>query len=410
MYISPLIESITGITKKELENAPTFEETRNTMKEILTDCLFVAHNVRFDYGFIRNEFRRCETKFSAKHFCTAKLSKKLFPKLKHHNLDSIIERFGITCKQRHRAFDDAKVLWDFFQVLQQQFSSEQLETAFAFGLKKPSLPAGLHPDYVEDLPDTPGVYIFYGEKGIPLYVGKSKHLKDRVLSHFSNDHTSAKEMNMCRQICAIETIKTAGELGALIKESSLIKQLQPIYNRKLRISRKLIKLRRQTNASGYQTVITEITDEITAPDLDSIIGIYRSKRQAEQFLIAQVKKYQLCEKLIGLEKTNSACFGYRLNACNGACVKKENPLIYNMRFIQAFSQYKLKSWPFSGSVVITEKSVFNDKEEQIIVDNWCLIGQKGFDLDIYKILLRYLKEPGNYTNIKVHGKKENFAN
>jgi len=409
MYISPFIEDITGISKKELETAPAFEDIHRIIKELLDDCIFVAHNVRFDYGFIRNEFRRCEIKFSAKHFCTAKLSRKLFPKHKRHNLDSIIDRFGIVCKKRHRAFDDAKVLWDFFQVLQKQVPEEQLETALAFGLKKPSLPAELHPKYIENLPDTSGVYIFYGEKEIPLYVGKSKNLKERIFSHFSNDHTSTKEMNMCRQIRAIETIETAGELGALIKESLLIKQLQPIYNRKLRTSRKLTVLRSQTKISGYQTVSIDIVDEITSSDLSGIIGIYRSKQQAKNFLIEQAKKYQLCEKLLGLEKTNTACFGYRLNLCNGACLTKENPLRYNMRFIQAFSQYKLKSWPFPGSIVIKEKSDYDNKEEHIIIDNWCLIGQKGFDLDMYKILIRYLQEPKNYNTIMVYGKKENLA-
>jgi DNA polymerase-3 subunit epsilon len=413
MYISPHIEAITGISKKDLENAPTFSDIQRTLRELFENAVFVAHNVRFDYGFLKNEFRRYGATFSSKHFCTAKLSRKLFPHHRHHNLDSIIERFQLQCKRRHRAFDDAKVLWDFFQKLQTQISPDILEQALAFGLKKPSLPLGLSLQSVERLPESPGVYIFYGEKDVPLYVGKSKNIKDRVLSHFTNDHTASKEMHMCQQVKRIETIVTSGELGALIKESSLIKQMQPIYNRVLRISRKLILLKKSHNKHGYHVVTMHTVDTIDYSDIEDIIGIYRSKKQAKNFLIAQTKKYALCEKLLGVEKTTDACFGYRLNACRGACVKAERSVSYNMRFVEAFTHYKIKSWPFGGPIAIKEKNELDNREESIIIDKWCLIGninmqedayvkteeRKPFDLDIYKILVRFLHEPKNQNNI-----------
>ena len=413
MYISPLIEQMTGISKSNLENAPTFGDIQRNLHELLDDAVFVAHNVRFDYGFLRNEFKRFGKSFSSKHFCTAKLSRKLFPHHKHHNLDSIIERFGLSCQRRHRAFDDAKVLWDFFQKLQTEIQPEVLEQALSMGLKRPSLPLGLSVKNIEKLPESPGVYIFYGDKEVPLYVGKSKNIKERVLSHFSNDHISSREMQMSQQIQRIETIVTSGELGALIKESSLIKQMQPIYNRVLRISRKLILLKRSQNKEGYFTITMQTVTAIEYSEIEDIIGIYRSQRQAKNFLIDQAKRYSLCEKLLNIEKSNGACFGYRLQKCKGACIHEEKSYAYNIRFIQAFTQYKLKAWPFEGPIAIKEKNDFDDTEESIIIDKWCLVGNlkmqndmvlktevnKPFDLDIYKILLRYLLEPKNHKHI-----------
>ncbi|MDE2025217.1 MAG: GIY-YIG nuclease family protein [Patescibacteria group bacterium] len=402
MYISPLIENLTGITKEALETAPIFEDVARKIYALLDEAVFVAHNVRFDYAFLKNEFKRFEKSFSPKQFCTAKLSRTLFPQHRHHNLDSIIERFGFTVAHRHRAFDDAKVLWEFYQVISEKFTEETLANAINQCMKRVSLPQGISPQTVSNLPQSPGVYIFYGENGVPLYVGKSVNIKDRVLSHFSSDHSSGKEMRLSQQVKHIETIQTCGELGALIKESQLVKQLQPLYNRKLRISRKLIKLTRKVNGDGYETVEMKTVDGILPKDIPDIVGIFKSQQQAKHFLIDLAKEYDLCEKLVGLEKTKGACFAYRLNQCKGACVKNESPVSYNFRFISAFSKYKMRAWPFSGPVEITEKN--NTQAETFVIENWCLVGHKTydeqldtdhgvtplFDLDMYKILVGFI--------------------
>ena len=404
MYVSPFIEELTGIKKQELDSAPPFEDVHRNIFDFLDDAVFVAHNARFDYGFLKNEFKRVEQPFSPKHFCTAKLSRALYPDLNHHNLDSIIERFGFRVERRHRAFDDAEILWKFYQAIQKTFSQELLESAVNRGMKRPSLPKNLPSNLVENLPHTPGVYIFYGEQGVPLYVGKSKNLKDRVLSHFTNDYTSGKEMHIAQQITHIETIQTCGELGALVKEAQLVKKLQPIYNRKLRNSRKLIKLSHKPNKDGFEAVSMETVQTILPSEISSIIGIFKSQRQAKQFLIDRAKEFTLCEKLLGIEKTKGACFAYRLGACNGACIAAEKPLIYNFRFISGLSKYKLKAWPFTGPIEIFEKDE-QGNTESFTIENWCFTGHTVakeipmqevsenpvFDLDTYKILISFLK-------------------
>lgn len=415
-YVSPFSLQLTGITENELQNAPTFYEVQEEIFDLLKDCVFVAHNVRFDYGFLRNEFKRYHKSFSAKHFCTVKLSQTLFPQYRKHNLDAVIERFNLSCENRHRAFDDAKVLWDFYQNLQKDFSKELLEQAIARTSKKTAVPIAIANETIDNLPEKPGVYIFYGENKTPLYVGKSVNIRERVMSHFANDHASAREMNISQQIKDIESITTSGELGALIKESQLIKKLQPLYNRQLRYMRKLSVAKKKTNEKGYVEVYVETVDTIDPNNLQNILGIFRSKRQAKSFLIPLVKKYSLCEKLLDLEKTTSSCFAYRLGFCMGACIQEENALSYNMRFTEAFANYALKSWPFAGPVVISEEDVLEDTGEYFVVDKWCLLGRYLsndvstieaenndyiFDLDTYKLLVRFLEKKKNWQHIKV---------
>ena len=411
-YIPPEIERITGINPDSLEHAPTFRQVKDDVLEILSDCVFVAHNVRFDYGFIKNEFKRNGLSFRSKHFCTVKLSRFLFPQQKNHNLDSVIDRFSIACPNRHRAFDDAAVLWEFFKILTKTIDNDLLVEAINKGLRRPSLPVRLSQDTLEALPEGPGVYIFYGSENAPLYVGKSINIHDRVLSHFAADTESSTEMKIAQQIERIETIETSGELGALIKESHMIKTLQPLYNKRLRHARKMVILKRK-EVNGYYSISIEDADTIHGDELDQILGVFRSKKQVKAYLVELAKEYELCDKLLSLEQTKSACFGHRLDRCKGACIGKEMTAKYNMRFIMAFSKTKVKHWPFEGPIVIKEKSEELDREDGYVVDKWCYLGsiseQLGsqntklqndmtFDIDLYKIIDRYLRK-GNHSHI-----------
>lgn len=421
MVISPFIEDITGIHSDELVTAPTFEELKEEILEILDNCVFVAHNVRFDYGFLKNEFRRFGIPFSPKHFCTVKLSRTLYPEYQKHNLDALMERFGLVCERRHRAFDDAKVLWDFYQIIHKQLPLEKVEEALAQALKRPSLPTHLPPDTLDLIPENPGVYIFYGENDMPLYIGKSINLRDRVASHFQNDHTSSKEMNISQQLQRIETISTAGELGALLKEATLIKDMQPLYNRHLRRVNKLVLARKTQTKEGYDTLKLEEVDKITQEDIKDIVAIFRTKQQAKERLTDICNKYALCEKILGLEKGKGSCFGYKIEQCHGACIGEELPIKYNLRFAEAFYQSKVKSWPFAGPILIHEHDEFTGTKEAFMFDQWCYIseGRAGesendgssemaaksqeimFDHDTYKILVRYIFNEKNQKNITV---------
>jgi DNA polymerase-3 subunit epsilon len=405
-YVPPEIELLTGISGAMVDTAPTFFELKDQILEMMEDAVFVAHNARFDYGFIKTELKRLGINFSAKQLCTVKLSRNLYPQHSHHNLSVIIERFGFQIKNRHRAFDDAEVLWKFYQQIQQEFSLELVEAAVNKAQKRPSIPTGLSTEILDSLPETPGVYIFYGESGLPLYVGKSVNIRDRVLSHFSADHTSSTELKITQQIRSIEAIQTEGELGALLKEAYLVKKMQPLYNRKLRQKNKLLVLKYAQNENEYFYCSFGIQEAIDPLEIDKVIGVFRSKKSLQEFLFSIAKEHQLCEKLLGVDKTSTACFGYRLGRCKGACTNKEKPLFYNFRFMNILGRMKFKKWPFEQPIIIDDYSHDGSSCDSFIINNWCVLGKinsegtkmdtvldVGFDLDTYKILNSCLNKP-----------------
>ncbi len=231
--IPPFIEALTGISNDMVAVAPTFAEIARALRTRLEGKLLVAHNARFDYGFLKNEFRRLDMKYRSDSICTVKLSRKLFPGHARHNLDTLMQRHDVTCNARHRALGDARVLWDLTQKWRDEVGAEALGVAAAAQIKAPTLPPELSECVLDEIPETPGVYLFYGENNTPLYVGKSVNLRSRVLAHFAGDHPSSTSMRIRRQLKRIDWKETAGLLGALLEAARLVKELLPIMNRNL---------------------------------------------------------------------------------------------------------------------------------------------------------------------------------
>ncbi len=413
-HIPDTIFALTGITEREIKQAPTFNDIHREVDAILQDCIFVAHNARFDYGFLKNELKRAGIQYTAKCLCTVKLSRALFKRERRHDLSSIIERYDFKCENRHRALSDAEVLIDFINFCEKMHGQENVIKAITKSLKDSAVPAALPTGLVHTLPETSGVYIFYGEDGEKLYIGKSVNIKNRVLSHFAGDHSSGKEMRLAQEVRDIETISTSGELGALLLESHLIKKEQPLYNTLSRRSRKMIVLKEAVDQDGYKTAYLESCTENDLEADSSILGIFKSLMQAKKVLNAYAAEHSLCPKLLSLEKSvknageRKGCFYSQLGKCKGACKGTEDSIIYNTRFDVAFAERRLRQWPFSGPIMINEKNETDPSTgTAFIVDNWRLqgsftyddSGQKAFlqgyafDYDSYKILSRYILFP-----------------
>src|SRR6202521_3197872 len=170
--IPSYIEAFTGITNQMVADAPRFAEIAAIVRQKLQAALFVAHNARFDYSFLRSEFLKAQMNFSATVLCTVKLSRRLFPEFPRHNLDAVMERNGLTCGARHRALGDARVLHDFWCKLRRDLAEPRLAAAVQTVLGAHKLPAHLPPGLADDLPEGPGAYRFFGEDNTLLYVGK----------------------------------------------------------------------------------------------------------------------------------------------------------------------------------------------------------------------------------------------
>ncbi len=402
--VPPMITSLTGIANDNLAGAPLFEDVADRITELLDGALFVAHNARFDYGFIKNEFKRIGRDFRATCVCTVRLSRRLFPEYDRHNLDSIAERFNLSCERRHRALDDARMVADFLTVCRERHGAEAVSAAIRSMQHEGSFPSVLPRGVVESLPEEPGVYLFYGEGGELLYVGKSINIAKRVRSHFSSDHTSTRESRMCQQVARIEHKVTAGELGALLLESRLIKEMKPLYNLQARRAQQFVVGRTVKNKKGYPTLELVHTRRLTAHEAQSVVCLFKNMRQAKETLSEIGKEFSLCPTLLGVATENAPCFYYQIGQCLGACAGKEKSGEYRVRFKQAFEGRRVREWPYSEAIVIGEERA-DGHGEFFVVDRWCVThvfeyGPDGieaqhspvplFDYDTYKILARAL--------------------
>lgn len=418
------IQQLTGISNEMVANAPTFKQVAGDLLDYLQGAVMCAHNVRFDHGFLKSEFKRIGITLRQKVLCTVRLSRRLYPQHRSHALDAIISRHQLVCQARHRAMGDVEMMVGFLNSATQELGISKLREVAESLLKGiKSLPSGIDSLLIDDIPETPGVYLFFGETNLPLYVGKSINLKERVLSHFSNDHASTKEMRISQEIKHIEWIETAGEFSALLLESKLIKERQPIYNRQLRRERQLCSWRIANNATQYPLVSLVREEEIEPQTLGQLFGTFRSKRQATEVLRKITEEHRLCSKAVGLESGNGPCFAYQLKRCNGLCAGQESAELHFLRLQQAMMSYRLKTWPFKGKIGIYEQQPFNgttvnsttvnSTTEIHIFEHWVHIGSVNnesdliemstlktellFDVDTYKILIKHLSKP----NVKV---------
>ncbi|MDO8694489.1 MAG: exonuclease domain-containing protein [Sheuella sp.] len=412
-FIPLNIQRLTGISPRMVAGQPNFEDLALQIKKELEGKIFVAHNARFDHGFIKASFKRIGIDFRPKVLCTVKLSRLLFPDQPRHNLDTIINAHGLSVSARHRALGDADLLLQFWRVCEQKVGPERLLNALNQLIGHASLPPHIDQSLIDAIPDAPGCYIMYGENRSPLYIGKSIALRSRVVGHFQAALTNRKEMKLSMQVHDVDWIETSGELGALILESKLIKERMPSMNIKLRRSKDLCAWRLAHDSAGVLRPTLVSHQELTPGLQDNLYGLFYSKREAHAYLEAVSKKYRLCAALLGLEKVDEgkSCFAYQVKQCTGACVGMSPIDMHNLQVQTALNFYKVQAWPYQSPIAVREG------DEMIVLNNWCYLGtaineeelyeladseQGEFDLDIYKLLKKALAGPFKQQVIKLN--------
>jgi len=398
------IQALTGITNAMVAGAPTFGRIADEIAARIAGCVVVAHNARFDYGFLKHEFARLGRSFTARVLCTVKLSRRLYPEAARHHLDALIDRHRLPATDRHRALGDARILRSFLEAVYRDKTPDEVELAVRRILRTPSLPPQLAADALEAIPEAPGVYRFYGLNALPLYVGKSVNLRERIGAHFSSDYRSANDLRLSAEITRIEFEATAGELGALLRESQLVKALLPAYNHRLRRRTDMVALS-VGEAPGLPAYLP--ASAIDPGALDDLYGPFASRRQAREVLRRLAREASLCWTALGLERRDGPCFARQVRHCAGACVGAETAEAHHARLRQALSPLALERWPYPGTVGVRETSLVGERDEMHVLRDWCWLGtarddaelgsileappRVEFDLDIYRVLARRLK-------------------
>jgi DNA polymerase-3 subunit epsilon len=328
------ITSLTGITNEMVEDAPKFYEVAKQIVELTEGKTIVAHNARFDYSFLRQEFKTLGFNFRRPLIDTVTAARKLIPGYPSYSLGNICRELGITIEGRHRAAGDALATTRLFEILIKKDIETNGAAASLFrSTKSLKLNPALDISRLEQIPEEPGVYYFYDDKGDLIYVGKSLNLYERVSTHLSNNTTN-RSMEMRDRIASIDWECTGSELVALLRESEEIKRNKPLYNRAQRRTGSSWGLFRSVDEDGYIRFRIDNTGGDEVP-----MSTFSSKPRARGKMLALIEKYHLCQKLCGLYDTSGGCFHFQVGICRGACNGTERPDEYNERALKAIEEF-----------------------------------------------------------------------
>ena len=350
--VPPFVARLTGITDDMLVNAPKFYEVARDIVEITEGCTFVAHNAAFDYSFVKQEFLNLGYKYKRPVLCTVKMSRKLLPGHKSYSLGNLCNSLGIQITSRHRASGDALATVKLFErLLHADPTLSQIPTD------------GLHPtldrSIFSRLPSGAGVYYFHDENGKLLYIGKSKNIRARVLSHFQNSSTS-KAIEMRSNTSSISFEETGSELIALLLESDEIKKHKPLHNRLQRRTLYKYGLYSFYLQSGYHVIQIEKIKTTGKPHT-----VFASFDEALVLVHELASKYNLCQKLCGLYQNHGACFQHSIGQCSGACIGIEPTDSYNQRVATALAEFHHK-W---SDMAIIDHGRNEDEVSVVLIEN-----------------------------------------
>lgn len=358
------ITRLTGITNEMVADAPKFYEVAKKIVEFTAGRIFVAHNAMFDYSFIKEEFKRLGYDFKRKTICTVKLGRKLLPGHRSYSLGNICADLGIGITDRHRAIGDALATAKLFEIL---ISQNNLLESSLFVHQTYPLPS----EKMAAIPGKTGVYYFYDAQGSIIYIGKSKDIHQRVLTHFSNSQTK-KAIEMRDRVADVAWEETGSELVALLLESSEIKKHKPLYNRSQRRSAFNFGLFSFEDKDGYIHLKINKIEEDEIP-----LTTFHFQQEGLDYLHKLSETYALCKKLCHLDGGSGECFQAQLHHCQGACTGIESAESYNQRVNKSIYPLLYRSPNF----FIIDQGRSNDEKAVIKISNGRYVGFGYLSID-----------------------------
>ncbi len=292
------ITTLTGISNAMVADAPVFEEMAPVIHEILNGNIFIAHNVNFDFSFVKHHLKLYGFDLSVKKLCTVRLSRKVFPGYPSYSLGNLCRNLQINIKDRHRADGDAKATVYLFEKILANGGEAYINDMLKKSSGEQWLPVNLDKAQITKLPSQPGVYYFHNTKGKIIYVGKAINIKKRVCSHFTHNDAEKKRQHFLRQVCNITFKVCANELQALVLESTEIKRLWPKYNYSQKQPAQKYGLYLFEDSRGYMRLAIDKKKK-------NFPALYNFNLLHEGLVLLKnmVEEFQLNQKLCYLDKT-----------------------------------------------------------------------------------------------------------
>lgn len=366
--IQPFVQKLTGINSKMLQSAPRFFEVAKRIIEITEDCVVVAHNADFDYRILRTEFKRLGYNFERDSLCTVTLSQQLLPEMESYKLGKLVRSLGIPISDRHRAQGDALATVKLFELLLEKDSSKEILKSQIKALHSQRVPSK-YLKIIDELPNASGVYYLHNAKGDILYIGKSNNIQKRVRNHLTGN--SRKALKIQKNLHKVNFEITGNELIALLKEQHEIKKNQPRINKDGRYRLYPMGIQIDTDTEYHQLVLEQVRND------RAYIVVFKNGRVAKHMLEQWLKENQLCQKHSSLQQSDGACFAYKNNQCNGACIAEESAEDYNQRVAQLARQ---SDYPYDHFLMIG-KGRKEGESSFIYIRNQTFMGYGFFELN-----------------------------
>jgi DNA polymerase-3 subunit epsilon len=341
------IQRFTGITQAMVDDAPPADAVLPDVATQLRNRVMVAHNAPFDRRVLRQAFERIGLEWpNPPMMCTAQLARQLLPLQRHRGLKTLAEALNIDVDQSHRALPDAESCARVLCALFPRLCANAITIKDALALLRPKrrprpkqparYPAHLtnlrNLDF-NDLPKDPGVYLFRDQSGRTLYIGKSISIRTRARAHFAPSSVPA---DWTAHAAALDYRPTRSELGALVLENRLIKQLKPPGNRRLtRTDARLVYIRCRLDIAFP---ILEVSPD-PASGRNVTIGPLRGRKLAHELVEQLDSLFGLrhCGRRLALREHPSA-YG-QMGRCLSPCLGDLDPNLYRRRLDQALALF-----------------------------------------------------------------------
>lgn len=376
------IQGMTGITDEMVEDAPTFSQVAGKIYTLLSDRIFIAHNVNFDYSFIKYHLKESGYELNSKKLCTVRLSRKIFPGFTSYSLGRLCDSLGIRIENRHRAGGDTDATVQVFKLLLQHDKDQHIVKSLQRNSKESTLPPNVPKEHFDKLPYTPGIYYFHNEKGKIIYVGKANNIRYRVNSHFSNNSESRQKQNFMRHTHAISYQPCGTELMACILESTEIKKKWPAFNSSQKRWEDTYGIFLYEDQNGYQRLAIDKNRKRLNP-----VYTFHYLAEGHSLLRKLIKEFKLCPKLCFMQKDDIKCEGIKEGYCNAACECREDAPAYNERISIACNS--LQAQP---SFAIIDKGIDNEAQSCILVWKGKFYGMGYIPSDVQLSELTELKD------------------
>lgn len=356
--IPPRITALTGISNEMVAQSPRFHEVAADIWKWTEDRVFVAHNVNFDYGFIREHFAGLGAKWRPKRLCTLRMARQLMPGMYSYSLGKLAQQLGHQVEDRHRAMGDCHFTSRLFAMLLEKDAQDHVKYALNARSREATLPPNLPRGIMETIPESMGVYLFMGAKNKVIYIGKANNLKHRISEHFrGNTHTGYKS-RFAEQITDLKWIECPNELIALLTEAREIKKHWPPYNdlmKRVSLNWGIFGYHDQNGFGRFSIG--------RVGKWDKPIVSFRNQYEARFALERLRRQYELCARFCDLQELKGPCAEEIHGQCRHACAGEEHAASYNERYSEAIGELTA-----GGTMIIRGKGFLPGEHSIVLIE------------------------------------------